>query len=757
MKPHRISALLSILVVLLAIPASAAIAYVSASHTVCLQTTVSAGVACTLTGATTAGNVVVVAISLKTPTRALTNLAGSSASAFFMQVTPVTPNGSSNGIVLNVCFNCAALTTVTPTLSGTSIYALAVEEYSGVAALGAWANASGSSTAPSVSITTTDSNNWVVSATSNLGSTGIPTVGVGCGTTTGNLRDANRTGTTSSFNSIGVCDNTVAGAGSLTLTDTITSGLWAAVAIEFRSASAAVACASPCPGLAQYAQWGSNDGGSPTGSSYTYNLPQPTRSGNTLIAMVTAGGGTTASYNNISALSINGNAFTSAVTCNDGGTAPAKQLSIFYLNNVSAGWQNVALTLATATNADDVQLLIGEFYNIATSSPIDGTPHCAAAVSGNFPQAGSITTGSNGDLVFMAGANDSFFSAANYVTSYDPALALNKGSSSLTLLGDTRRFGPFAFFINQGTAGAINPAMYIDQATHDSWNVADVAFKSASAGQAPTGMYIARMITEIPSSTTYRVDLPCSGNLQVAIGSTQPSQAKITGISDASGNTLTWLGSSTTQPQILYKGNSACTNANYRQATITMSGVGVVDPIKFYDVVGSNASPLDAFVSTSTSGASASAGLVNSGSQSQTRYSVTSVSCPNTTASNTQMNFTPSSSGGIAFVVENNGQGPECGASGTNNVFDGAWFGGEDDACCGTLDSSSGYGHLAYANGGQEIWTFNWANCLADTPTTGCASGTGPANTPGSSYSMSIAAFKAPNRASLTLIGVGGS
>lgn len=129
-------------------PAFGAIAYVSASHTVCLQATASAGAACTLTASTTAGNAVVVAMAIKTATRTLTNMVGSASTAFFIQATPVRFNGSNDAVVISICMNCAALTSVTPTLSGTSVYALAVEEYSGVGALGAWTSKTGTSTAP---------------------------------------------------------------------------------------------------------------------------------------------------------------------------------------------------------------------------------------------------------------------------------------------------------------------------------------------------------------------------------------------------------------------------------------------------------------------------------------------------------------------------------------------------------------------------------------------------------------------------------
>jgi len=711
-----------------------AVSWVSASHTICLQTTASTGVACTLAAATTNGNTVVVSMGLKTPTRTLTNMQGSVTNAFFMQNTPVTPNGSSNGSVLAVCFQCPSITTVTPTLSGTSIYALTVEEYASVGSLGAWASATGSSTTPSVSLTTIDNNNWIVAAFSNLGNAGVITAN------TGNLRDAGRTGTTSSFSGIGACDNTVAVAGSVTCSGTMTSGAWTAVGLELRTGSSAPACASPCPALYQYAQWGSNTGGVPEAPNMHQSLPKATGANNLLVCGTgfdnTDGSHAVA----FSSFTIDGTSFTAGPTSNDG----TRVFGLYYIAGIAAGKQNLDFELTNTTY--DIQIWCAEFYNVATSTPLDGTATSASGLTPSPIQPGSITTTVDNDLIFVAGLNDATLSAAHYVASYAAAVSPGNGSNNLTLLGDTRRFGPFAYFINQQTHGAINPPMYIDQSTKDTWGIAAIAFKAASAGTAPSGEYIAREIVEIPSTTTYRIDLPCSGNLRVDLGSTQPSQAKINSVVDASGNSDSCLGtcSGASGPQILHVDNAACNNSNYRQATVTMSNVSVVDPIHMYDIVGAATSPLDTLVTTSTPGATASGGLVTSGSQNQAHYAVSSVACTNSANSNSALNFIPSFANGIAFIVENNGQGPECGASSTGNVPDMAWFGGEDDACCGTLDSSSGYGHIQYNSTSTWTYTFNWANCLADTPNTGCASGTGPGNAPGSSYWSSIALFKAP-------------
>ena len=169
-----------------------------------------------------------------------------------------------------VCFNCAALATVTTTLSGNSYFVTTIEEYSGVVAVGWSASATATSTHPGVTLTTQDANNWVVCETANLGSTGIPTAYASHGT----LEDANRTGTTTSHVAGAAVDNTAATASAVDCMDTISSGVWAATGVELRSTI--TACASPCPTLAQDVLWGTNDGQDTAVNGWNFVLPNPT-------------------------------------------------------------------------------------------------------------------------------------------------------------------------------------------------------------------------------------------------------------------------------------------------------------------------------------------------------------------------------------------------------------------------------------------------------------------------------------------------
>ena len=574
-------------------------------------------------------------------------------------------------------------------------------------------NSVSSATATFSSLTVSNANNTVIGlmGSSTSGQTCMP-AGMTSQAALGdvNLGIANATGNWSSA------------------TCSITSSVTTEIVIEIVAETVLTPCSSGCPTFVQYKAWGGFSGGPPNAADAHLHMPQPVLTNN-LLACYLGRDGTAIT----ASVTADGTSMTAGTASNDG----TRVINWYYLP-AATGKQNIDVALSAA--ATNVQFGCMEFYNVATSSPVDGTPTSASGITGPFAAPGSITTTQANDLILVVGIDDNSLCCNVAVNNFSAP------GTNYTMHNATRRFGPFVYSIAWGGSGAINPGIRAYQSgTADTWGVAAIAFKaSPGAGTAPSGMYIAHEIVEVPGATSDTIQLPCSGNLWVALGSTTPTQAKINSITDSDSNTWSWIGTSTSQPQIFHADNAACSNNNTRTATITMSSVATPDPIYFYDVVGAAASPLDTSVTTSTSGASAAAGLVNSGAQNQLHYSVSSTSCPNSANSNSVLNFTPSTNSGIAFVVENNGEGPECGASSTGNVLDSDWFHGENDSCCGTLSSSSGYGHLAYSNAVQQTFTFNWANCLADpTSTTGCSSGTGVGTAPGSSYSMSIAAFKA--------------
>jgi len=123
-----------------------------------------------------------------------------------------------------------APTTVTVTVSGTE-GAAAVETYTGVAAAGNTGTNNGSSTAPAVSVTTQDSNNWIAMCGGSTGSSTWSTNG------SNTVWDSNHSATTGGEIFAASADNgSNASAGSHTVTVTLSaSGTWGAVGLELRS------------------------------------------------------------------------------------------------------------------------------------------------------------------------------------------------------------------------------------------------------------------------------------------------------------------------------------------------------------------------------------------------------------------------------------------------------------------------------------------------------------------------------------------
>ena len=224
--------ILTFLLLLVCIPAHASVAYVQSDGSFSL-TTAGTTQTDTLTHTTTAGDDILVGLSFKTATRSVKSITATG--AVFVPYVGEFPNGANDMATIWVCHKCAAISSMVVTITGTSVFETEVEEYSGVVSYGqAVAQCGNSAQAacansanPQGTITLQDSNNIIVMVSASLGSDGIPTA------VTGNLRDAGRTGTTSSHVAGGFCDNT-ASSGAVTCKVAITSSAWSSVTLELR-------------------------------------------------------------------------------------------------------------------------------------------------------------------------------------------------------------------------------------------------------------------------------------------------------------------------------------------------------------------------------------------------------------------------------------------------------------------------------------------------------------------------------------------
>jgi hypothetical protein len=223
---------------LLAHPLSAAITFVSASSTACINSeAATSSLTCTLTASTSGSHTVLVMIAIRTNTSTVSSVTDSGGSSYSQCSGCALNNNAREEIWTTAVNSSIASTTVTVNLSAGSKFVMSVEEYSGAAALGKTATASLSSANPSISLTTQDNNNFV---TVGFAGQGVSTFTA----STGNLRANSVTSGGSSSANVGgaACDNTAASPSSVTCTVTNADVNWACVALELRTVAPTQGC-----------------------------------------------------------------------------------------------------------------------------------------------------------------------------------------------------------------------------------------------------------------------------------------------------------------------------------------------------------------------------------------------------------------------------------------------------------------------------------------------------------------------------------
>lgn len=475
---------LLILIFALSCSSWASIAYVSASGTNCHVTTAGTGSACTLAAATTANNDVIVGLSFKTTTRSINKIVGSSSGAVFSIYSQIKDSTNTTSAIL-VCRHCPALTTITPTFSGTTLYELNVAEYSGVTWMGITGSNTGSSTTPGLTFTTGDANDFIVCETANLGSTGIPTSG------TGTLRQANRTGTTSSNVAGGLIENTVAGAGSVSCTDTITSGVWSAAGVELRTTAPTTYiwpdCDSTHPCVIHHRDSVAQGINNPAITTPFFFRFQPSLANNLIKFTVSHPSSMTistiASFNQ--AGSATGDTWSTGATVTDATDGYVSEIR--YVCAASTGTAEIRLTLSTTVGISDlVQMSYDEVSGIATTSCSDGTSGTTNTALGPI-QPGSITPSQSGDWLYTYAIDNSQAQENGWPSGW----MMPDDTSALIWEYNYDNFVMTARVLP--TSSAVNSTIYVDSVDPNNknlrWNVIAQAFKASSGAgtQPPAG------------------------------------------------------------------------------------------------------------------------------------------------------------------------------------------------------------------------------------------------------------------------------
>jgi len=342
--------------------------------------------------------------------------------------------------------------------------------------------------------------------------------------------------------------------------------------------------------------------GGPTDAVTQYNcpLPNPTGAGNLLVVWMRY------NNNNVPTVTISdnaGNSYTQAVSCSDASNGNTVS-RLYYAQNVKAGANLV--TAAFSASSSYVQMQPYEFYNIATTAPLDQAV-CQAS-SGT-----SISTGllpdlaASGDLVVHFGSADNGTAIGSCSAGTQSNITWKMRAALVA--------GPEPMCFQYGVYGAtaaFNPTMAFN--TSVSYVSLAAAFKSAPAGTPPpSGIRVAYVQHDNGGSLTARsigLELPLSGNLAVEVAITSCGSNTLnscnyaTSVSDGTnswsqiGSTyLSSTGSSQEEPGQIWYAKNAIPGLYILSNTENPSSSGAQAPFPLtwmlYDIAGASSNPLD--------------------------------------------------------------------------------------------------------------------------------------------------------------------
>lgn len=649
------------------------IAYVGGSATTCAQTSgTTASRTCSLGSPTTAGDAVVVGVAWKTTSRTIVGVTAPGCTFFPYQQSAV--NSTSEAVALWVGLNCPAISAVTVTLSGGSVFETTVNEYSGVASVGQLTAATGTSTAPAASIVTQDSNNWIVMESGSLGSDGLPTAD------TGNLRSAGRTGSTVSDVAVAACDNSVSVPGNVTCSDTIASGAWVTLTIEMRTTN-------PADPLLVDAVGTSTNGSTDSGNGFVVNLPQAALTGNAIIC------GVTYPYLASRTLTISdngGNVWNTAVTLNNGTT---NTISIVYAKNVAPGTETLTFTFDAAVF--DFQVACKEAYHISTAaSPVDGTSsnnNSGFGLAGPIVSSGSITTSTAGDLIFQYG--QWFNAGSDLNTGSQGVLGFAPGNGWSSVVSNTMT-GQFFQNVQLPGAGTITPSYDVEAypgGIANSWATVAAAFKTDNTKGTPppsTGIHIDHEDTVMMlGGNNPIIQIPADGNF-LTIATTPTGNTFAANDSAQNNYTVSVPG----PDAILMYATASATNTS-QKILVTNSG-GNNAELVVRDIRGvASSSPIDAIGSNGGLQSSFTAGT------SITNAPQITLSAPNEL---------------VIFAMQNGCGPPQKLSSPSGAITDSVYFTGQIDA--DTFDEGEGHGHFFASTAGtlSATWVMQNTACAGN-------------------------------------------
>jgi hypothetical protein len=507
-------------------------------------------------------------------------------------------------------------------------------------------------------------------------------------TATGNYSDGSTQNLTASvvWSSSDESIATITTGGLATAVGAGTSTIEAASGSVNGSTTLTVTSSAVVPGLVQHVSGSSTRDNNDFSSPYCYYLWLPgfTTAGNAVVVGFTF-------QRNTSPTVTDDKNDNYAIVADYFDSVDSQSVAIAAALNVAPGARKISVCFA-GDPGGFVQPMATEFDNVIgvdlSSAGAHGT--------GTSLTAGSITPSANGDLTYQiayslaTNQNQSSFTAGSQAN-------INWSLLSADLMdGLAAQYGVY------NSTSAINPTMTMG--TTGTWISAAVLLKTGSAGSIPSGMRIVHLDHEnIPTHTSSGgsgnsfpnptiLELPCSGNLEVAqmAGGNPPNF--ITGMTDSNGNRWEQAGSTVENGdqdvQTFYAASANCSST--LSVNVQWNETDGDQTILFYDVAGAAASPLD------TTGSAAG---MQTATGNLTAFSIT----PSTSSTEIIFAMMPVDYNTVTGLV--------------NGLNDADTFSGESVSGPEPVDENNGWGHFVVSstNAVPVTWTFLSNSLAAET------------------------------------------
>src|SRR5208283_698723 len=258
------------------------------------------------------------------------------------------------------------------------------------------------------------------------------------------------------------------------------------------------------------------------------------------------------------------NSWAAVASCTD---SHSMTHGFFYAANAAAGTSVITETHSSAISQGVFDW--AHFYNMATSSPTDGSS-CTTGVTPTNNTSPNITgtsytTATSGDLILTCVyIEQSTFGTPNAISSIT-------FPSGFTGLSEDETYGHACAYGVQTTAGSFTPTFTVAQSSHQSFTIMSAAFKSGSGGSSPAvgASVLLSEMYYMGNHATTTANLPCpAGTSAVVVADDAGSLSAVSDSASSSWSHTTPITDNYWGP-IYYANNPTISNGNTYTVTMT--------------------------------------------------------------------------------------------------------------------------------------------------------------------------------------------